>query len=410
MTRVFLFLFFLLTFKCVNAQEPVADTIKYIITVEPKDALFYQRQAKRTKNPTTSLELLKKALSLRTLAQDENWVADVRVEMASSLFKTGNSKQAFSELLTAEKIYTASGNNVSKAEVMVQMARFYEKNALWKDAVKYYQAAHKLHETAQNNSDAANISLHLADIALIQNELTKATNDVSYAVKQYESLENKTGLALSYVKQAEIHRRRKQYKTGESLILNSALPFFRSTGYAAGRVGCFDVLGKIYFSQKRYSEAKWFFIQANTQARSLNDIEGIITSLINLGRVKTTIGDYNLAKRDFKEAQTLADRRNNLFLQANVKDAYAFLYDRMGNELGAENAAGLSAELTDSLNKYSNAQAESARTASVKLSESKKESKSATASSKADSFQIIKLIAAAILILVVILLVLKRIK
>ena len=411
MARFLFFIILLISFQLAFSQQPGPDTINATITAEAKDALFYQQQAKRADDPATALQLLKKALELRSPAQDANWVADVRVEMANQFFKAGDSKQAFSELLTAEKIYTKAGNNESRGEVMVQMARFYEKNAAWMEAVKYYEAALNIHESIKNLSRAANISLHLADIALIQDNLTKAGKTVNYAVKQYNLLDDKTGIALSYVKLAEIYRRKKHYSKAEKLILNTALPYFRSTGYKAGRIGCFDVLGKIYQSQKRYSEAKWFFIQANTQARALNDIEGVIISLINLSKVKIAIGDYSLAKRDLKEAQSLASRRGNLFLLANVKDAYAVLYKRTGNQTGSENALESSVELKDSLSSYLNAQAESARTARARFEIRKKERKpTSTSVRKDDDFFAVKMLAIVLVILAVLLLILRRIK
>ena len=204
-------------------------------------------------------------------------------------------------------------------------ARIYEQNANWKQAINYYKLAQKVTQSIQDSAETANISLHLAEIFLIQNDLVNALQQVSFALKQYSLLNHQTGIALTYVKQAEIYRQKKQYKSGERLLLDKALPFFRSSGYQAGRIGCFDVLGKIYLNQKRYSEAKWFFIQANTQSRLLNDTEGTITSLINLVKVKVAIGDYKSAAKDLKEAQSLASKRNNLFLLANIKEASAIL-------------------------------------------------------------------------------------
>lgn len=415
MYRTTLVLVFLwVIFWDASAQDIQPDSIKINAphqTDETKDALYYQQQAKRSENPAQALEFLKMALTLRSSVQDENWIADVKVEMASALFKSGKSKQAFSELLTAEKIYSKTGNRSSQGNVLSIMARFYEKNAAWKEACDYYKTSLKINESIENHSASATNALHLVDISLIKNNLSEANKNISYAIKKYETLNDKTGLALSYVKLAEIYRRNKQYKKGEKLIIGSALPFFRSTGYQSGRIDCFDVLGKIYFSQKRYSEAKWFFIQANTQSRDLNDIDGITNSLINLGKVKVAIGDYHLAKRDFKEAQTLAASRNNLFLMANVKDAYAGLYKKLGSVSRSENANILSAELRDSLSNFYYAQAESARTARVEPIPVLEKKKNLTvAVSKADDLLIVKIVGAALAILLIVFLILKMIK
>lgn len=410
MVRILLVLIFSFFFWDVYSQN--ADTLNKteIPAAEPKDALYYQRQAKRESNPNLALELSKKALSLRSSNQDENWIADVKLNMASSLLQLGRSKEAFSEFLTAERIYTKTGNISSRAKTLSLMAKFYERNAAWKDALYYYQSAQLLQQSIEEFGQAAMITLHLTDISLVQNNLTDAGRHVSYAIRQFEKLNDKTGLGLSYVKQAEIFRRQEQYKSAESLILKSALPFFRSTGYEAGRIDCFDVLGKIYRSQKRYSEAKWFFIQANTQSRKLNDVEGIITSLVNLGKVKVQIDDYSLARRDFKEAQSLASQHGNLFLMAEVKDAYAFLYKKTGNQSGFEDVNESSEELKDSLDNYLTAQAESARAARVQVSALRIKEKKRTIQPARDDQLLAEVIAGSLGILIIILLILRKLK
>lgn len=406
MARIVLFFVFLSSFCLVYAQEPL-DTLT--LHKKPiKDAIYYRSQAKLDSNK--ALVLLDSAIYLRTNKQDANWVADVRVERALLFLKTGDSQRAFSELLTAEKIYTDTRNNSARANALFIMANFYEKNVEWDEAKKYYKKAQEL-QKPESDSLLALISLRLTNIALNQNDLKEANQQISYAIKHYQSINDKTGLGLSYVKLAEIYRLEKQYSKGEKLILKSALPFFRSTEYLSGRIGCFDVLGKIYQSQKKYSQSKWFFIQANTQARALDDVDGIITSLINLGKVKVAIGDYKLAKRDFNEAKALASDRDNLFLMANVNEAFALLYKKTGNYSGSEDARMISEKLRDSLNNYYNAEVELAKAAKI-ISEpvlTTKKGKPARTNTYSVGF-ILKVIGGALLFLLIIYLILRRLK
>ena len=409
MIRILLIFFLLFAYRDGHSLDSLNKAES--VVQERKDALYYQQHATKADNEYQAIEFSKKALSLRSANLDENWVADVRVSMASALLRIGNTKEAFSEFLTAEKIYTQTRNISSKANALVLMAKFYEQNAAWKDASYYYKTAQKLYQSTEKFNQAALIALHLTDISLTQNNLSDASRHVSYAIREFDRLNDKTRLGISYLKQAEIFRRQKQYKKGERLILKSALPFFRSTGYQAGRIGCFDVLAKIYRSQSRYSEAKWFFIQANTQARKLNDVEGIINSLINLGRVKVKIRDYNLATRDFREAQTLASQRGNLFLLAEVKDAYAFLYKEMGNLSGFQVASESSADLRDSVANYLNAQADSARSARIKIvPDLKGNAPTIVRVEKTQDFLIAKILTACLAILIIIFFILRKLK
>lgn len=411
MHALFYFISFFFALCSVSAQ-PLDPDISLISETRPtqvKDASYYRLLAGQDTNLNEALGLLTKAISLRTKAQDNNWLADVRVEKALLLLKMGNSKQAFSELLTARKIYTNTQNNTSKADVLDIIANFYKKNAAWDEAEQYYKEVQELREIEKDTLEAASVSLLLTEIALNQNDLEEANRYVSRAIEQYQSLNNKKGLGISYVKLAEIYRRENQYAKGERLILKSALPLFSSAGYQTGRIGCFDVLGKIYRSQKKYSQAKWFFIQANTQSRILKDVEGIINSLVNLGKVKVDIGDYKLAKRDFNEAETLASKRDDLFLMANVKDAFSFLSRATGNKEDADRAAAQSGKLRDSLAGYYAAALDSANTA--KIIREPVVRKKPPGDKKAFNFAfVLKIIGTALLLIGIIYLILRRLK
>jgi tetratricopeptide (TPR) repeat protein len=412
MTRVLLHILLLCFLQKLSAQGSDDSLIQSVAIEEAKDALYYQQQAKRAGSVPQALELLSKALSLRTAQQDESWVANVRVEMGSAFLKSGRIKAAFSEFLTADKLYASAKNHNSQAELHRIMARFYERNTSWNEAEKYYKSAQEHFEKSEDPGGAANVALHLADLFLVKKELSNAGPHIRYAAAVYEKLNDKTGVALAYLKQAEIHRRRRQFKKAESLVLTSALPMFRSSGYLAGRIECFDVLGNVYFDQKRYSEAKWFFIQANTQSKALNDTEGAIYSLVNLAKVKAQIGDLALAKKDIEEAQKLAKRRNSLQLLSRVKDGLAFVQDKAGNREQALMANFQSDQLQDSLDTYYTAQVAAAKVAKARPEPivTKPAPKKSASNESSDRMLIAKLSALALGILFLIFLILKKIK
>jgi hypothetical protein len=57
--------------------------------------------------------------------------------------------------------------------------------------------------------------------------------------------------------------------------------------------------------QRRFSERKWFSIQSNTRARKMNQLLGIVNSLIILAPVKMSIKDHLLASKDIRKAEQL---------------------------------------------------------------------------------------------------------
>ncbi len=97
----------------------------------------------------------------------------------------------------------------------------------------------------------------------------------------------------------------------------------------AGLRSCFDNLTKVYFAQKKYTQAKWFVLQSNNLSRLKNDVPNIITSLLTLSAIKSAIEDYTLAMGDLNEALQLSVTHHYPKMQSEVLRNYALLYNRL---------------------------------------------------------------------------------
>jgi len=93
----------------------------------------------------------------------------------------------------------------------------------------------------------------------------------------------------------------------------------------------FDHLAKVYYSQKKYSQAKWFILQSNSLSRAKNDTPNIISSLITLAAIKSDIKDYELAMRDLDEALQLSISSRKPKIELEILKNYAFLYNKLQN-------------------------------------------------------------------------------
>lgn len=67
----------------------------------------------------------------------------------------------------------------------------------------------------------------------------------------------------------------------------------------------YRVLIDLYISQYHYSEAKWHLLQCNMLAQKTGDTDAIIYTLINLGTVKTQLGEYVQAREDLLQVRSL---------------------------------------------------------------------------------------------------------
>jgi len=110
-----------------------------------------------------------------------------------------------------------------------------------------------------------------------------------------------------------------------------AIHFYSRCDDTTGLRNSFDVLARVYRSEKKYVQAKWFVLQSNSISRVKGDVPNIITSLLLLAGIKTDIKDYNLAMRDLNEAMKLADSSHQPKTAALVQLSYVMLYNNMKN-------------------------------------------------------------------------------
>jgi tetratricopeptide (TPR) repeat protein len=184
--------------------------------------------------------------------------------------------------------------------------------------IKNYQNLARIHAFNGNYSEVIRTSHALVDISI--------------------RVRNNTSLANAYMSLAQSWTSQSNFQEAEAMVLKKALPLlYYKLNDKLGAIKCYDQLAFIYQNQKRFSEAKWFFIQSNILARKIDHPVSIVNSLINLAHVKMAIGDWQLALDDIKEAEKLAVKNHYQFQLIEIKKDLSELYSKMGDS----NAANL---------------------------------------------------------------------
>ena len=99
-------------------------------------------------------------------------------------------------------------------------------------------------------------------------------------------------------------------KAAEETLLKKSIPLSIRYGNDRTNYNCFMALAKCYVDQKKYTQAKWYYIQSNISAKKAKYGQGEVLSLMQLAKLKKVIGDDKLALSDFKEAEKLAVKIN----------------------------------------------------------------------------------------------------
>jgi len=162
-----------------------------------------------------------------------------------------------------------------------------------------------------------------------------------------------TQIAVGYLHYDTVKSKAKKLEYQEKALnyTMQALHYYSKYNDTTGLRLSFDNLAKVYYAQKKYTQAKWFILQSNTLSRDKNDVPNIITSLLVLASIKTDITDYGLAMRDLNEALQLSVNNHYSRNESAVQESFAMLYTRTGNTAKAAIALKRHNFINDSIRK-----------------------------------------------------------
>jgi hypothetical protein len=159
-----------------------------------------------------------------------------------------------------------------------------------------------------------------------------------------------TQIADEYLKYDNLdNRAKKAYQTQALNYSYLALHLYSKMNDTSGLRTCFNSLAKVYRSQRKYPQAKWFILQSNTLSRAKNDVPNIMESLIVLANIKMEIKDYTLAMRDLNEALMLSKVNHFPKVESHVQESYVLLYTHLKNYTKADIASKRRDFIEDSL-------------------------------------------------------------
>ena len=266
--------------------------------------------------------------------------APTTLPVSSGIFNghfSSDSLSAFDQLIF---LYRNLGDRVAEANVLNSYAINYALKDDMEQAVFLMEQALNLNLEINNTKAALNNYLSLSRLCAFKGDINKALKYSNALIDAAEGLKNPTFVAEGYNSLISLWTMQKRYKEAESLILKKALPLnYYKLKDQAGTIGCYDQLADIYSKQRKFSEAKWFYIQSNMLARKVNNSMGIVTSLVGLAHVKLAIGDYQLAFSDLKEAEKLSLKHNFNYNLIEIKSTLSELYTKTGNQLAANSAS-----------------------------------------------------------------------
>ncbi len=155
----------------------------------------------------------------------------------------------------------------------------------------------------------------------LKQKLQLTTDDAEKAVIYSQMAE----CYLSNINSTNAYTKRISQENAVNVTMQAMRLYYKHND-TTGLVSSYRNLAKGYRSQRKFAQAKWFILQANTLSRQQKSTPNIINTLVDLADIKMDINDYNLAKRDLKEAHLLAVKNSMTEHDSLVKTAFSRLY------------------------------------------------------------------------------------
>lgn len=170
----------------------------------------------------------------------------------------------------------------------------------------------------------------------LKGDLDQAANYQQQALDMAITLKDSFRMASTLMHLGHIKTLQAKYPAAEQYLIRMALPAFNRIKNKEGMVMCYRQIADSYLHQGLLSQARWFYVQSLSQARKISYQPGIITALAELGQLKYHAGDFELALKEWLEAEQLAITQHDLSALIRLKYNIAALQRQMGNTHSAE--------------------------------------------------------------------------
>ncbi|TZF80922.1 tetratricopeptide repeat protein [Pedobacter sp. BS3] len=278
--------------------------------------------------------------------QDVQWLNNKYTQI--SLYTEPDDKN-IAALSQLQESFRRAGNIRDRAMTLNSIALYYIRRADFEKAISPLQESYLVKEPFHDKTEQAALASALAYICKITGRYEQALAYNDEALQLNFTLKRAIPVGNLYLEIASVRTLQQNYPLAESYILKKALPLFRRMGDKNGKMKSFEYLARLYQQQNRYTEAKWYCIQAGMVADQIGDTQARINTLTSLAQIKSASGDRQLALQDFKTAESMARANQSLLNLVMIKNDVGKIYYQMGDYAAARTAITEYSKLNDTL-------------------------------------------------------------
>lgn len=152
-------------------------------------------------------------------------------------------------------------------------------------------------------------------------EFNEALTLFGKAAFEFNAIKNFNLYCQALIKMSSMHYQLGRFSDAEQILLNVVLKNYSKMGSRVGQMNTYNILGKVYLAENKYTQSMWFYTQQGILAKQLKSNTSYIESVLGLVQVKIKKKDFALASKDLKQVELLANSIKSNQYKTQIKDA-----------------------------------------------------------------------------------------
>jgi|GEM_PF-1104056 len=270
------------------------------------------------------LEQLFKRRQLITALQQTGQALPLPSHAVNAQFTFSDLENAFQRSLQA---YLQLGNMEMVSNLQNRIGILHVENEAYDKALNSFQQALTNKEILKNIQGELAVCSNIASLY----SFTGNPHEASVYFDRVRKLSKKTGNKASEVSALEqlalLKAEKGQYQDAEQDMIKDVIPTYKRLRNLKGRINAYNNLASMYLAEEKYTESRWFHLQAIKLAMLNNHLgDDLSYSLYQLGKIKKIQKEYDLAIVDYQAAASHAERSGDEWLRMRIYDDLGDIY------------------------------------------------------------------------------------
>jgi len=288
-----------------------------------KEQLLEEEYEKKHAGADAVMKFLEEQ-QLISLMQQTGAAAPLSTNALNATFTALDLENSLQQSLQA---YLQLDNKEMISNLQNRLGILHVENKAYEKAINSFQRALAIKDELKDADAQIVVCKNLAALYDFLDNAEQAFTYYSLMNRLAVKAKNTYNEAISMEKLAILKARKGQYHDAEQDIIKKVLPLYGRVKSASGRVGAYNSLASIYLAEKKYTQSRWFHLQAVKVASMYGgNHRDMSYSLYSLGKVKKILKEYTLAINDYTSAARYAVQSRDELLSMRIYDDLGDIY------------------------------------------------------------------------------------